>query len=42
MKYENPELDVILFNRLDIIRTSQDPDLSEDFGEGGTVDPNNY
>jgi len=38
MKYENPEIDVILFKRLDIIRTSQDPDLSEDFGEGGSLD----
>ena len=38
MKYENPTLDVMLFTRSDIIRTSQDPDLSEDFGEGGSLD----
>lgn len=43
MKYENPELEVILFEQWDIICTSQDPDLGDDdFGEGGTIDPNRY
>lgn len=42
MKYEDPTLDVTLFTRLDIIRTSEDPDLGTDFGDGGTIDPNNY
>lgn len=38
MKYENPTLDVMLFTRSDIIRTSEDPDLGTDFGDGGSLD----
>lgn len=41
-KYEDPKMDVMIFGVIDIIRTSEEPDLGTDFGEGGTVNPYKY
>ena len=30
MKYEKPNIDIQIFDVIDIVRTSQDPDLSVD------------